>query len=120
MEERDDTVYLHSKINEIFATTESIQYFTNILNNPIELTIYIPIIEEITLMKFVISINEKIIISKVLSKEKEKEKYTDAISSGNEGINFVKLTARDVVRHPLVQKIVVAYEKFESNKAKKK
>ena len=37
-----------------------------------------------------------------------------------EGINFVKLTARDVVRHPLVQKIVVAYEKFESNKAKKK
>ena len=85
MEERDDTVYLHSKINEIFATTESIQYFTNILNNPIELTIYIPIIEEITLMKFVISINEKIIISKVLSKEKAKEKYTDAISSGNEG-----------------------------------
>ena len=37
-----------------------------------------------------------------------------------EGINFVKLTARDVVRHPLVQKIVVAYEKFESHKAKKK
>lgn len=36
------------------------------------------------------------------------------------GINFVKLTARDVVRHPLVQKIVVAYEKFESHKAKKK
>ena len=37
-----------------------------------------------------------------------------------DGINFVKLTARDVVRHPLVQKIVVAYEKFESHKTKKK
>ena len=73
MEERDDTVYLHSKINEIFATTESIQYFTNILDNPIELTISIPIIEEITLMKFVISLGEKIIISKVLQKEKQKK-----------------------------------------------
>ena len=36
-------------------------------------------------MKFVISLGEKIIISKVLPKEKAKEKYTDAISSGNEG-----------------------------------
>ena len=30
-----------------------------------------------------------------------------------EGIAFCKLTSKDVVRHPLVQKIVEAYEKFE-------
>lgn len=33
-----------------------------------------------------------------------------------EGISFVRLTSKDVVRHPLVQKIVVAYEKYENKK----
>jgi phosphate starvation-inducible PhoH-like protein len=28
-----------------------------------------------------------------------------------EGISIVKLTERDIVRHPLVQKIVLAYER---------
>ncbi len=31
-----------------------------------------------------------------------------------EGISFCKLTNKDVVRHPLVQRIVEAYDKFES------
>ncbi|MEL7313568.1 MAG: PhoH family protein [Cyanobacteria bacterium J06559_3] len=31
-----------------------------------------------------------------------------------EGIAFCKLTAADVVRHPIVQRIVAAYEKYES------
>ena len=31
-----------------------------------------------------------------------------------EGIAFCNLTSRDVVRHPLVQKIVQAYEVYES------
>ena len=31
-----------------------------------------------------------------------------------EGIKFCKLTSRDVVRHPLVQKIVKAYENYEA------
>ena len=35
-----------------------------------------------------------------------------------EGISFIRLTSKDVVRHPLVQKIVVAYEKFENKKRK--
>lgn len=33
-----------------------------------------------------------------------------------EGISFTFFQARDVVRHPLVQRIVTAYEKFESRK----
>lgn len=35
-----------------------------------------------------------------------------------EGISFVRLTSKDVVRHPLVQKIVVAYENYEKRKKK--
>ena len=34
-----------------------------------------------------------------------------------EGIAFCKLTSKDVVRHPLVQKIVQAYENFEAKEA---
>lgn len=33
---------------------------------------------------------------------------------GIEGIEFCKMTSRDVVRHPLVQKIVKAYENYEA------
>ena len=33
-----------------------------------------------------------------------------------EEISFCNLTSRDVVRHPLVQKIVNAYEEYESRK----
>ena len=35
-----------------------------------------------------------------------------------EGIAFCELTSRDVVRHPLVQQIVEAYEKYEKKSAK--
>ena len=41
------------------------------------------------------------------------------VLKGIEEISFIKLTGKDVVRHPLVQKIVVAYEKYENNRSKK-
>ena len=34
-------------------------------------------------------------------------------------ISFIRMTSKDVVRHPLVQKIVKAYEVYESNELKK-
>ncbi|MBQ4045346.1 MAG: PhoH family protein [Lachnospiraceae bacterium] len=34
-----------------------------------------------------------------------------------EGISFIELTAQDIVRHPLVQKIVEAYEAYEKKEA---
>ena len=83
MEERDDMIYLTSKVNELFAITELTQYFTNELKKSIELTILFPIIEEISLSKFIVSIDDKIVISKVMPKEKAKEKYNDSIASGN-------------------------------------
>ena len=37
-----------------------------------------------------------------------------------EGIGFIELTSRDVIRHPLVQKIVKAYDDYESAAASRK
>ena len=41
------------------------------------------------------------------------------VLGGIDEIGFSYLTSKDVVRHPLVQKIVTAYEKYEENEAKK-
>jgi phosphate starvation-inducible PhoH-like protein len=35
------------------------------------------------------------------------------VLKGIEGISFTFFNAKDVVRHPLVQRIVVAYENYE-------
>ncbi len=40
------------------------------------------------------------------------------VLSGVEGISFCTLTSRDVVRHPLVQKIVKAYEAYEKKESR--
>ena len=84
-EKQDDTVYLTSKENEIFATTEVVQYFTNELKDPIELKILFPILKKLSLSKFVVSLDDKVIVSKVMPKEKAEEKYNDTIASGNVG-----------------------------------
>ena len=39
------------------------------------------------------------------------------VLSGIDGIRICKLTGKDVVRHPLVQKIVNAYEKYEAKQS---
>ena len=85
MEERDDTIYINSNVNEIYATTELTQFFTNPLDNAIELSISFPIKEEINLTKFVLTIGDKVVLSKVMPKEKAEEKYTDSMASGNQG-----------------------------------
>lgn len=55
-------------------------------------------------------------ISQIDLPKGKKSGLTEAIEvlRGVEGIHIVELTARDVVRHELVQKIVRAYEAFES------
>ncbi|MBE7044902.1 MAG: PhoH family protein [Ruminococcaceae bacterium] len=47
-------------------------------------------------------------------------KETHRILKGIEGIEFCMLTDKDVVRHPLVQKIIKAYEKHEQEQEKKR
>ena len=85
MQSLDDIIYIRSKVNEIFATTEITQYYTNILNKSIELSISFPIKEEINLSKFIISMGNQTVISKIFEKEKAIEKYNDTIASGNVG-----------------------------------
>jgi phosphate starvation-inducible PhoH-like protein len=46
-------------------------------------------------------------------------KHAMQVLRGIEGIELVKLTEKDVVRHELVQKIVMAYEKFERSPARR-
>ena len=70
----EDTVYLSSKINEVFAITEMTQYFTNELPNPRELTILFPIMKEIILSKFEVTIDDKVIVSKIMPKEYSERK----------------------------------------------
>jgi len=45
-------------------------------------------------------------------------KEAQAILAGVEGIRFCMFTERDVVRHPLVQNVIAAYERYEAMKAK--
>jgi phosphate starvation-inducible PhoH-like protein len=45
-------------------------------------------------------------------------KEAEHILTGIEDIAFCRLTQKDVVRHPLVQKIILAYEKYDTEKKK--
>ena len=47
-------------------------------------------------------------------------KVAQKVLSGIEGIEFSILTEKDVVRHPLVQRIIKAYEKYDSEQEKKR
>ena len=81
----EDTIYIKSSINEVFASTEVLQYFTNTLGNTIELSVSFPIKKEISLSKFEIKIGDTKVISKIMEKEMAKEKYEESISKGNIG-----------------------------------
>lgn len=44
--------------------------------------------------------------------------HASQVLSGVDGISFTHFTAKDVVRHPLVQRIVEAYDNFENDASK--
>ena len=81
----ENIVYLTCNINEAYALTEVCQYFKNPLSKPIELSISFPIKQEIQFNKFIVTIGDKKVVSKILPKEKAKEKYNDSLSAGNTG-----------------------------------
>ena len=84
-EKYEDTIYIKSSINEVFASTEVLQYFKNILDDTIELSISFPMKEEISLSKFEITIGDRKVSSIIMEKEKAHEKYEETISEGNIG-----------------------------------
>lgn len=47
-------------------------------------------------------------------------KEAERVLSGIEDIAFCRLTQKDVVRHPLVQKIILAYERYDTQKEKRR
>ena len=91
---KEDTIYINSIVNEFYAKTEVTQYYKNNNNKPVELSIIYPLKKEINFKKFSININGKKSVSKIFEKEKVEEKYSDAIASGNVGI-FSKYNKED-------------------------
>ena len=85
-ENKEETIYIKSNVNEFYAMTEITQYYKNNNNKTVELCIKNPLKKEINFRQFSININGKKSYSKIFEKEKAKEKYSDTISSGNVGI----------------------------------
>ena len=83
---QDKIIYFDIEVNELYAKIDITQTYRNISNTSLEIKIKLPKTKN-ELVKFTAKINEeKLFQSKVLDIEKAKEKYTDAISSGNTGL----------------------------------
>ena len=83
---QDKIIYFDIEVNELYAMIDITQTYRNISNTSLEIKIKLPKTKN-QLLKFTAKINEeKLFQSKVLDIEKAKEKYTDAISSGNTGL----------------------------------
>ena len=91
-ENKEETIYIESTVNELYAITKVKQYYKNNNNKPVELNVIYPLKREINFKKFNIDINGKKAYSRIFDKEKAEEKYSDAIASGNVGImsNYVE------------------------------
>ena len=84
-EKAEDTIYIKSSINEVFASTEVLQYFKNTLDTTIEMSVSFPMKKEISLSKFEVTIGDRKVSSKIMKKEIAQEKYEESISQGNVG-----------------------------------
>ena len=82
----ENLVNIDAELNEFYSKTNITQYYVNQLNNPVELILKLPYISSVQFSKFVLDINGKIVLSKVLEKRKAEEKYNDAIASGKTGV----------------------------------
>ena len=78
-----NTVNIIVHINEVMSQTEIIQFFRNDSKSPIELSIKLPELSNCTITKFEMILNNQKVTSKILEKEKAKEKYNDSITTGN-------------------------------------
>ena len=82
----DNIIYVSTNLNELYSESIITQSFTNKTKNSIELILTIPIYSDILISQFTIKIGENEGISKIIEKEKSKEKYTDSISEGNTSV----------------------------------
>ncbi len=86
LEETKYNISIDSKINEFYMITSVTKIYKNETDNPFEINVIIPIKKEVQFSKFKVELNNKIIISKILDKEKAEEKLSDAVAKGNLGI----------------------------------
>ena len=77
---------IEAYVNEAYAETYITQIYFNNNNNPVELAIDLPNEKGVQFLDFEVEIKDKKVKSKVITKEKAEEKYSDAIAEGNTAI----------------------------------
>ena len=92
-ENKFDTIDIVTDINELIVQTEVTQYFKNTKNSPIELQMTIPKLANNNLTRFEMTMRNQKVISKLIENGKAKEKYTDAIATGNYG--FISYSSKE-------------------------
>ena len=78
---KEEILYLNIELSEIYAKTEITQYYENKTDHPLELKVNISLAKEIYISSFKAKIGDKVIESKIMEKEKAKEKYNDMIAT---------------------------------------
>ena len=78
---KEEILYLNIELSEIYAKTEVTQHYENKTEHPLELKVNISLAKEIYISSFKAKIGDKIIESKIMEKEKAKEKYNDMIAT---------------------------------------
>ena len=94
--EKKNSVNIITHINELMFQSQVTQYFKNTKETPIELELVIPILIDCNITKFEIIKNNQKIVSKLLEKEKAKEKYVDSLTDGNSG--FLSYNEEDEIK----------------------
>ena len=84
--EVNNYVKIEADFNEFYGITKVTQNYRNQTDKPIELNLIIPLRPEIQFSQFRVQLDDKIIVSRILDKEKAEEKYIDSIAQGNTGI----------------------------------
>ena len=94
--EKEKTFNIITHINELMFQSQVTQYFKNTKETPIELELIIPNLIDCNITKFEIIKNNQKIVSKLLEKEKAKEKYVDSLTDGNSG--FLSYNEEDEIK----------------------
>ncbi len=74
---------IQARVMNSIATVDLCQRFENNSQNPLEISLKIPVDQDYAVGKLIIEIEGNIIEGKVLEKRKAEEKYEDAISQGH-------------------------------------
>ena len=86
MKESSNDIQIEAFVNESYAETYIKQIYFNTNSNPVELSVELPNKKGVQFVDFEVEIQDKKVKSKLITKEKAEEKYSDSIAAGNTGI----------------------------------